>query len=52
MLMSGRIIPTIGEPPTPQAFDSALETLGMSFSMKIKDQDLVEFDLHLGPSLF
>ena len=27
MLMSGRIIPTIGEPPTPQAFDSRDITL-------------------------
>ena len=25
MLMSGRIIPIIGEPPTPPSFDSALE---------------------------
>ena len=28
MLMSRRVIPTIGEPPTPQSFDSALETKG------------------------
>ena len=48
MLMSGRIIPTIGEPPTPPSFDSALELschLGVSSSMQIGDQGLVEFDL-------
>ena len=48
MLMSGRIIPTIGEPPTPLSFDSVLEWschLGVSFSLQIGDQGLVEFDL-------
>ena len=40
MLMSGRIIPTVGEAPTPQSFDSAL-----SFSLQIEDQGLVAFDL-------
>ena len=46
--MSGRIIPTTGEPPTPLSFDSALELschMGMSFSLQIGDQGLVEFDL-------
>ena len=46
--MSGRIIPTIGEPPTPSSFDSALELschLGVSSSLQIGDQGLVEFDL-------
>ena len=48
MLMSGRIIPTTGEPPTPLSFDSALELschLSVSFSLQIGDQGLVEFDL-------
>ena len=48
MLMSGRIIPTIGEPPTPPSFDSALELschLGVSSSLQIGDQGLIEFDL-------
>ena len=48
MLLSGRIIPTIGEPPTPLSFDSVLEWschLGVSFSLQIGDQGLVEFDL-------
>ena len=47
-LRSGRIIPTIGESPTPQSFDSVLELsrhLWVSFSLQIKDQGLVEFDL-------
>ena len=46
--MSGRIIPTTGEPPTPLSFDSALELschMGVSFSLQIGDQGLVEFDL-------
>ena len=46
--MSGRITPTIGEPPTPQSFYSALELschLGVSFSLQTGDQGLVEFDL-------
>ena len=48
MLMSKRIIPAIGEPPTPSSFDSVLELschLGVSFSLQIGDQGLVEFDL-------
>ena len=48
MLMSGRIILTIGEPPTPLSFDSALELschLDMVFSLQIGDQGLVEFGL-------
>ena len=48
MLMSGRIILIIGEPPTPLSFDSALELschLDMVFSLQIGDQGLVEFDL-------
>ena len=42
MLMSGKIIPTTGKPPTPWSFDSDLE---LSFSLRIEDQGLVEFDL-------
>ena len=49
MLMSGRTILTTGEPPTPLSFDSALAQflppLGVSFSLQIGDQGLVEFDL-------
>ena len=57
MLMSGRIIPTIGEPSAPWSFDSALDCatslpfgtvlalLGVSFSLQIENQGLVEFDL-------
>ena len=48
MLMSGRIIPTVGEAPTPLSFDSALELscyMGVSFSLQIGDQGLAEFDL-------
>ena len=48
MLMSERIIPTTGEPRTPLSFDSVLELschLGVSFSLQIGDQGLVEFDL-------
>ena len=44
MLLSGRIIPTIGEPPTPLPFDSVLELschLGVSFSLQTGDQGLV-----------
>ena len=44
MLMSGRIITTIGKPPTPWSFDSALE-FWMSFSLQIENQGLVEIDL-------
>ena len=48
MLMSRRIIPTAGEPPTPQSFDSTLELswnpLDVSFSLQIEYQCLVEFD--------
>ena len=46
MLMSGRIIPTTGEPPTPLSFDSALELschLDVSSSLQIGDQGLVKF---------
>ena len=46
--MSERIISTIGEPPTPLSFDSALQQschLDMVFSLQIGDQGLVEFDL-------
>ena len=42
--MSGRIIPSIGEPPTPLSFDSALELschLSVSFSLQIGDQGSV-----------
>ena len=38
MLMSERIIPTTGEPPTPLTFDSALELschLGVSLSLQM-----------------
>ena len=48
MLLSERIIPTTGEPRTPLSFDSVLELschLGVSFSLQIGDQGLVEFDL-------
>ena len=44
MLMSERIFPIIGEPPTPLSFDSALELSG-HLSLQIKDQGLVEFNL-------
>ena len=39
MLMSGRIFPTIGEPPTPWSFDSAsvIAPLGVSFNLQIED---------------
>ena len=48
MLLSRRIIPTIGEPPTPLSFDSALELschLSVLFRLKIGHQGLVEFNL-------
>ena len=45
MLMSGRIIPTIGEPPTPWCLGTVLAPLGVYFSLKIEDQGLIEFDL-------
>ena len=48
MLMSERIIPITVEPPTPLTCDSALELschLSVSFSLQIRDQGLVEFDL-------
>ena len=45
MLMSGRIIPTIGEPPTPWCLGTVLAPLGVSFSLQIEDQGLIEFDL-------
>ena len=45
----GRIIQTIGKSPPPLSFDSALAQfqpyLGVSFSLQIGDQGLVEFDL-------
>ena len=44
MLMSGRIIPTVGKPPTPWSFDSDLE-FWMSFSLQIENKGLVEIDL-------
>ena len=41
MLMSGRIIPAIGEPPTPPSVDSGLRAvlppLGVSFGLQIGD---------------
>ena len=46
--MNGRIIQTVGEPPTPPFFDSALKLswqLCVSFSLQIEKQGLVEFDL-------
>ena len=46
--MSGRIISTVGEAPTPLSFDSVLELschMGVSFILQIGDQGLVEFDL-------
>ena len=48
MLMSGRIIPTIGEPLTPLTLDSALELsyhLDVSFCLQFGGQGLAEFDL-------
>ena len=48
MLLSERIIPTTGEPRTPLSFDSVLELschLGVSFSLGIGNQGLVEFSL-------
>ena len=48
MVMSGRIIPTIGEPPTPvfrQCLGTVLAALHVSLSLKNEDQGLVEFDL-------
>ena len=45
MLMSGRIIPTIGEPPTPWCLGTVLAPLGVSFSLQIEDGGLDEFDL-------
>ena len=49
MLMR-RIIPTIGEPPTPllsllTVLGTVLAPLGVSFSLQIEDQGLVEFDI-------
>ena len=49
MLMRGRIIQTIVEPPPPLSFDSDLAQflppLGVSFSLQIEDQGLVKVDL-------
>ena len=56
MLMSGRIIPAIGEPPTPLSFDSALELfchlwvclLGYRLGIKV----YLNLTCHLGPNWF
>ena len=48
MLMSERIIPTIGEPPTHPTLTvpwNCPGTMVVSFSLQIRDQGLVEFDL-------
>ena len=49
MLMSGKVIPTIGEPPTPWSFDRALELSWcfwcVSICLQIEKQGLAEFDL-------
>ena len=45
VLMSGRIIPVIGEPPTPLSFNSAISPVSVSFSLQVGDQGLVEFGL-------
>ena len=45
MLMSGRIISTIREPLNRQCLGTVLAPLGVSFSLQIEDQGLVEFDL-------
>ena len=46
--MSGRVIPTIGKPPSPWSFASALELswrLWVCHSLQIEDQGLVEVNL-------
>ena len=54
MLLSGRIIPTIGEPPTPPSFDSALElscylwVYLLAYRLGIKVY--VNLTCHLGPN--
>ena len=48
MLMSGRIIPATGKPPSPWSFASALELpwhLWVHHSLQIEDQSLVEVNL-------
>ena len=46
MLMSGRIIPTIGEPPTtPSLSLGTVLPPGCVISLQFGDQGLVEFDL-------
>ena len=45
MLTSGRIISTIREPLSRQCLGTVLAPLGVSFSLQIEDQGLVEFDL-------
>ena len=48
MLISGRIIPTTGEPPTPLSKTVTWNcpgTSGMSFSLQTEDQNFFEFDL-------
>ena len=55
MLMSGRIIPTIGESPTPPSFDLALElschlwVCLLVYRLGIK---FLNFTFHFGPSWF
>ena len=43
--MSGKVIPTIGEPPTPWSFDRALELSWCFWCVSICKQGLAEFDL-------
>ena len=56
MLMSGRIITTIGEPPTPPSFDSDLElschpwVCLLAYSLGIKVY--LNVTCHLGPNWF
>ena len=45
LLLSGRIIPKIGEPLTPWCFGTVLIPLGVSCSLQIEDQGLIELDL-------
>ena len=48
MLVNGRIIPPIKEPPTPWPLLvpwNCHGTSGVSFNLQIEDQGLVEFDL-------
>ena len=54
MLMSGKIIPAIGEPPTPLSFDSASELLShlwvrlLVYRLEIKVY--LNMTCHLGPN--